>query len=67
MIQQKEISLPLLSKGFHLITGYIEQELPDMPDKGMLNILIKHTSAGITLNENDDPIKLFKEGREGRF
>ncbi len=55
MIQQKEISLPPLSRGFHLITGYIEKELPGMPEKGMLNILIKHTSAGITLNENADP------------
>ncbi|MFC2115717.1 secondary thiamine-phosphate synthase enzyme YjbQ [Bacteroidota bacterium] len=55
MIQQKEISLPPLSKGFHLITSYIEQELPDLPAMGMLNILLKHTSAGITLNENADP------------
>jgi len=26
-----------------------------LPDQGMLNILIKHTSAAITLNENADP------------
>ncbi|MFC2098284.1 secondary thiamine-phosphate synthase enzyme YjbQ [Bacteroidota bacterium] len=55
MIQQKEISLPPFPRGFHLITRLIEQELHELPDKGMLNILIKHTSAGITLNENADP------------
>ena len=55
MIQQKEISLPPFPRGFHLITRFIEQELHELPDQGMLNILIKHTSAGITLNENADP------------
>ena len=55
MIQQIEISLPPMSRGFHLITRYIEQELPPLPDTGLLNILLKHTSAGITLNENADP------------
>jgi secondary thiamine-phosphate synthase enzyme len=55
MIQQKEISLPDLGRGFHLITSYIQKELPELPDQGILNILIKHTSAAITLNENADP------------
>ena len=55
MINQKEISLSGFPRGFHLITRNIEQELPELPDKGMLNILIQHTSAAITLNENADP------------
>ena len=55
MIKQKEISLPPFDRGFHLITRYIEQELPDLPDMGLVNILLKHTSAAITLNENADP------------
>ncbi|HEC42343.1 MAG TPA: YjbQ family protein [Bacteroides sp.] len=55
MINQKEISLSGFPRGFHLITRIIEQELPELPDKGMLNILIQHTSAAITLNENADP------------
>ena len=55
MIRQKEISLTAFPKGFHLITGIIERELPELPDQGMLNILIQHTSAAITLNENADP------------
>ncbi len=55
MIKQKEISLPPFDRGFHLITSYIEQELPELPDVGLVNILLKHTSAAITLNENADP------------
>ena len=55
MIKHKEISLPPFDRGFHLITRFIEQELPELPDAGILNILLKHTSAAITLNENADP------------
>lgn len=55
MIEQKEIQLPKFRRGFHLITDIVTRELPDLPDKGLLHVLIKHTSAGITLNENADP------------
>ncbi|WP_430973981.1 secondary thiamine-phosphate synthase enzyme YjbQ [Sunxiuqinia rutila] len=55
MIQQKEIRLPEFRRGFHLITDLISRELPDLPEKGLLHILIKHTSAGLTINENADP------------
>jgi secondary thiamine-phosphate synthase enzyme len=55
MIQQREISLQNLRRGYHLITHIIESNLPELPETGLLNILVKHTSAGITLNENADP------------
>ncbi len=55
MIQQIEIQLPQFSRGFHLITHTIEKYLPDLPEKGMLHIFIKHTSAALTINENADP------------
>ena len=55
MIQQTEITLPRKGRGYHLITDVILDQLPELPEKGMLNILIKHTSAGITINENADP------------
>jgi len=55
MIKQREISLPDQGRGYHLITGYIEQELGDLPEKGLVHLLLKHTSAAITLNENADP------------
>lgn len=55
MIEQFEITLPPFRRGYHLITSLIEKHLPPLPDKGLLHILVKHTSAGITLNENADP------------
>jgi secondary thiamine-phosphate synthase enzyme len=55
MIQQKEISLSGYRRGYHLITSVIKEHLPDLPEKGLLHILVRHTSAGITLNENADP------------
>ena len=55
MIHQNEITLPAFRRGYHLITGLIEKNLPDLPEKGLLHILVKHTSAGITINENADP------------
>ena len=55
MLTQKEIILPEFKRGFHLITGIIERNLPDLPVIGLLNIFIKHTSAAIIINENADP------------
>jgi len=55
MIIQKEIILPPFKRGYHLITSLIEKELiTDMPEKGLLNIFLLHTSAGLCLNENAD-------------
>lgn len=55
MIEQKEITLSGYKRGYHLVTREIERQLPELPEYGMLNIFIQHTSAGITLNENADP------------
>ena len=55
MVEQLEISLPPYRRGYHLITDQIVRQLPKLPEKGLLNILIQHTSAGISLNENADP------------
>jgi secondary thiamine-phosphate synthase enzyme len=55
MIYQKEILLPAFKRGYHLITDILEQELLELPEKGLLNIFILHTSAGLTINENYDP------------
>lgn len=39
-----------------MITGEILRHLPDpLPATGLLNIFVKHTSCGLTLNENADP------------
>ena len=55
MIWQKEITLPAQKRGYHLITEIIAQQLPELPQTGILNIFIKHTSAALTINENYDP------------
>ena len=54
---QKEMILPRYRRGFHLITDQIRDEFSDIKsiDIGILHILVKHTSAGITINENADP------------
>ncbi|SKB63401.1 secondary thiamine-phosphate synthase enzyme [Salegentibacter holothuriorum] len=54
---QKEIKLKARSRGFHLITEEVESQLEELKEinSGILNVFIKHTSAGITINENADP------------
>lgn len=55
MTEQFEITLPAFKRGYHLITKLIERQLPELPEKGLVNLLLQHTSAGISLNENADP------------
>ena len=55
MINQVEITLPSYRRGFYLVTSEIAKNLPKLPETGIINILLKHTSAAITINENADP------------
>ena len=55
MVYQKEILLPPFHRGFHLITDLVIREIELVPQVGILNIFIRHTSAAISLNENADP------------
>jgi secondary thiamine-phosphate synthase enzyme len=54
---QKEITLKPRGRGFHLITDEVMGQIPEIKKikTGLMHILIKHTSASITLNENFDP------------
>jgi secondary thiamine-phosphate synthase enzyme len=54
---QKEITLKSQSKGFHLVTDEILSFLPEIKNFkiGLINILLMHTSASLTINENTDP------------
>jgi secondary thiamine-phosphate synthase enzyme len=54
MITQYSITLPSFPRGFHLITDEVKNQIK-LPEKGILNVFIKHTSAGLTINENADP------------
>lgn len=55
MVKQNSFCLPAFGRGFHLITSLVEKELPELPEEGLLNLFIQHTSAGLTINENADP------------
>jgi secondary thiamine-phosphate synthase enzyme len=55
MIVQKEMRLPSFKRGYHIITRHIMDELPQLPETGLLNVFIHHTSAGLMINENADP------------
>lgn len=55
MVEQTEFSLRPFPRGIHLVTGDIMRRIPRLPERGVLNLLIKHTSAALALNENADP------------
>lgn len=55
MIEQIELTLRPYPRGIHLVTGEILGKLPKLPEKGLLHLMIKHTSAALALNENADP------------
>lgn len=55
MIRQTEFSLSPRPRGAHLVTREILDHIGALPQVGIVNILVKHTSAAITVNENADP------------
>lgn len=55
MVSQTEFPLRARNRGFHLITDEIVSHLPKLPEVGILNLFMKHTSAALTINENADP------------
>lgn len=54
---QKQIRLPALSRGFHLVTREVLSEVPELSriDVGLMHVFIMHTSASLSINENADP------------
>lgn len=55
MTKQYEFRLPPYPRGFHLITHEVLQQVDALPEAGLMHVFIKHTSAGLTINENADP------------
>ncbi|HEX8658361.1 MAG TPA: secondary thiamine-phosphate synthase enzyme YjbQ [Hymenobacter sp.] len=57
MVIQKQLLLPAMARGFHLITDHVLGELPELRQlrAGLLHVFIQHTSASLCLNENADP------------
>ncbi|MFP4066971.1 MAG: secondary thiamine-phosphate synthase enzyme YjbQ [Spirochaetaceae bacterium] len=56
-VLQREIRLKPRKRGFHLITAEIEDQTAGIENitTGLAHILIQHTSASLTLNENVSP------------
>jgi secondary thiamine-phosphate synthase enzyme len=54
---QRELTLQPRARGFHLITGEVVAGLPELGELavGLLHVLIRHTSASLTVNENASP------------
>ena len=54
---QKEITLPQLSRGFHIITDEVIGSVLEIKNLsvGIVHIFIKHTSASLAINEGADP------------
>lgn len=57
---QKDIKLKARSRGFHVITKEVTDQFPELEEinSGILQVFIKHTSAGICINEDADPTVL---------
>ena len=56
--QQKVITLKPYSRGAHLVTREIIQQVPELNDYkiGKLHLFLQHTSASLSINENADPM-----------
>ncbi|MGN5150694.1 secondary thiamine-phosphate synthase enzyme YjbQ [Aeromonas enteropelogenes] len=54
---QRLLTMKPRSRGFHLVTDELVAKLPELADYrvGMAHLLLQHTSASLTLNENCDP------------
>lgn len=56
-VVQREVTLKPRRRGFHLVTREVEEAMPELEsiEQGVAHMLIKHTSASLTLNENASP------------
>ena len=54
---QRELRLPPLPRGFHVITRPVVDALPELAviRVGLLHAFVCHTSASLSINENADP------------
>jgi secondary thiamine-phosphate synthase enzyme len=54
---QRQLRLDPRPRGFHLVTSEVLAALPELRELrvGLLHMLIQHTSAALTLNENASP------------
>ena len=57
MWQQRLITLKPRPRGFHLVTDELLVDWPELRACriGLLHLMLQHTSASLTINENADP------------
>ncbi|WP_420458255.1 secondary thiamine-phosphate synthase enzyme YjbQ [Neolewinella sp.] len=55
MVMQSTFRLTPRRRGFHVVTREVLEQLPPLPQAGLLHLFIQHTSAAITVNEAADP------------
>ncbi len=54
---QRTLKLSAKTRGFHLVTAELVAQLPELHQikQGLCHLLLQHTSASLSLNENADP------------
>jgi secondary thiamine-phosphate synthase enzyme len=54
---QRDVRLPAMPRGFHLVTREVERGVPELSriGVGLAHVFVRHTSASLTLNENASP------------
>ncbi|MBQ4888949.1 MULTISPECIES: secondary thiamine-phosphate synthase enzyme YjbQ [Shewanella] len=54
---QKQVQLASKTRGFHIVTDEILNQIPELNQLkvGLMHVFLQHTSASITINENADP------------
>jgi secondary thiamine-phosphate synthase enzyme len=54
---QRQLQLAPRPRGFHLVTAEVLEAVPELTllAVGLLHLLLRHTSASLTLNENASP------------
>ena len=56
MIRQTTLYISAKRRGCHLVTREILEQLPQpLPETGLLNLFVQHTSCALSINENADP------------
>ena len=54
-MRQVEFTLEARPRGVHLVTEEVLSYLGNLPETGLVHLLVKHTSCALALNENWDP------------
>ena len=56
MVRQTIFHLSEKRRGCHLVTREVLEHLPKpLPQTGLLNLFVQHTSCALSINENADP------------